>query len=289
MSETIGEIAGGLAEQAEAVCRHYLPAGRREGNLWRVGDVNNTPGRSLFVRLVGPASARNAAGRWRDAANDEHGDLIDLIKQARGLPTIAEALTEAKHFLGLSEIRRSKRCTNGDNSQSPYDPMTSVTRLVAESTPIEGTPAESYLRRRAIVRCIELDALRFHPRCPYRDPDTGQFSHLPAMLTLVTDLKGDLTGLQRTYLSPNGDGKAKLLAPRRSLGVIRRHGARFGVITNVGVFGEGVETVLSLKCAMPSLPMNAALSADNLAASRQRLVRAFAIRRCSCRTAHADG
>jgi hypothetical protein len=145
--------------------------------------------------------------------------------------------------------------------------MTSVTRLVAESTPIEGTPAESYLRRRAIVRCIELDALRFHPRCPYRDPDTGQFSHLPAMLTLVTDLKGDLTGLQRTYLSPNGDGKAKLLAPRRSLGVIRRHGARFGVITNVGVFGEGVETVLSLKCAMPSLPMNAALSADNLAAS----------------------
>jgi hypothetical protein len=166
MCETIGEIARQLAEQAEAVCRHYLPAGRRERHQWRVGDVNNTPGRSLFVRLVGQASGRNAAGRWRDAATDEHGDLIDLIKQACGLPTVAAALTEARRFLGLSTGGQSRRSTYSDNSDTSYNPMTSVTRLVAESTPINGTLAASYLRHRAIARCIELDALRFHPRSP---------------------------------------------------------------------------------------------------------------------------
>ncbi len=51
MSEPISELARRLAAQAEAVCRHYLPNGRREGRYWMVGDIYNTPGRSLFVRL----------------------------------------------------------------------------------------------------------------------------------------------------------------------------------------------------------------------------------------------
>ncbi len=145
--------------------------------------------------------------------------------------------------------------------------MASVARLVAESRPIAGTLAETYLRHRGIDCDLAIDALRFHPHCPYREPDAGQYAHWPALLSLVTDLEGGLTGLQRTYLSPDGDGKADVSAPRRSLGGIRRHGARFGAIHDVGVFGEGVETVLSLKRVLPKLPMVATLSADNLGAS----------------------
>lgn len=40
-----GDLARRLAENAEAVCRRYLSAGRRHGNYWLVGDVHNTPGR----------------------------------------------------------------------------------------------------------------------------------------------------------------------------------------------------------------------------------------------------
>jgi len=66
VADTASELAHKLAGQAEAVCRHYLPSGRRAGCYWLVGDVDNTPGRSLYVRLHGPTSGRGAAGHWRD-------------------------------------------------------------------------------------------------------------------------------------------------------------------------------------------------------------------------------
>jgi hypothetical protein len=55
-----------LAQNAESICRHYLPAGKREGSYWMVGDLQNNPGRSLFVRLTGPTSGQGAAGRWTE-------------------------------------------------------------------------------------------------------------------------------------------------------------------------------------------------------------------------------
>ena len=58
------DLARRLAQNAEAVCREYLSNGRREGVTWRVGDVDNTPGRSLMVRLTGPDSGKGAAGHW---------------------------------------------------------------------------------------------------------------------------------------------------------------------------------------------------------------------------------
>ena len=60
------DLAQRLGRQAEAVCRHYLSNGRREGRYWLVGDVRNTPGRSLFVRLSGPDSGKGASGKWTE-------------------------------------------------------------------------------------------------------------------------------------------------------------------------------------------------------------------------------
>ena len=60
------DLIRALAENAESVCRAYLPAGRREGSYWIVGDLQNNPGRSLFVRLTGPASGPGAAGKFSE-------------------------------------------------------------------------------------------------------------------------------------------------------------------------------------------------------------------------------
>src|SRR5580700_1889507 len=101
MSSDAAELARRLARDAEAVCRHYLSNGRREGRYWLVGDVANTSGRSLFVRLKGPNSGRGAAGKWTDAATGQHGDLLDLITMNRRLDCLRDAMEEARSFLSL--------------------------------------------------------------------------------------------------------------------------------------------------------------------------------------------
>ena len=86
------DLARRLARNAEAVCRHYLSNGHREGRYWLVGDVANTKGRSLFVRLSGPDHGKGAAGKWTDAATGEHGDLLDLIALSRGFDRLRDTL-----------------------------------------------------------------------------------------------------------------------------------------------------------------------------------------------------
>ena len=56
------DLARRLAEDSEAVCREYLSSGRRCGNYWMVGDVRNTPGRSMHVRLKD--TPKGPAGNW---------------------------------------------------------------------------------------------------------------------------------------------------------------------------------------------------------------------------------
>ena len=57
-------ISAALAAHAEAVCRHYLPQGRKQGRFWIAGNIDGNKGRSLFVRLSGPGTP----GKWTDAA-----------------------------------------------------------------------------------------------------------------------------------------------------------------------------------------------------------------------------
>ena len=59
------------------MCRHYLSNGRRVGNYWQVGDVRNTSGRSMFVRLKGVDAGRRA-GKWTDAATAQGARLIGI-------------------------------------------------------------------------------------------------------------------------------------------------------------------------------------------------------------------
>lgn len=323
----IADLVDDLARHAEAVCRHYLSNGRRAGNHWLVGDTANTPGRSLYVRLK--ANGKGAVGNWTDAATDEHGDLLDLIRETCRLRTFPEVVAEAQRFLGRSHpaLRVAKASTHSSHvvTRKPSDDSTalkglneaapnsdSACRLFAASQPINGTLAERYLGRRGITQFVGTDALRFHPRCFCRplDSDNDQprsdghdtndeggrhnadVQTLPALIAAITDEAGVITGVQRTYLDamavaiddPLDEhlGKAPVPSPRRALGDILCHGVRFGFghsldrplspqslfVDDVLAAGEGVETMLSLRMALPGMPLIAALSAGNLSALR---------------------
>jgi hypothetical protein len=91
------------------------------------------------------------------------------------------------------------------------------------------------------------------------------------MIASVTDLSGHLTGAHRTWLDPGGFseatlGKAPIDTPRRAMGDLLGHAVRFGVAGEVMAAGEGIETMLSLRCVLPAMPVVAALSAAHLSA-----------------------
>jgi hypothetical protein len=50
------------------------------------------------------------------------------------------------------------------------------------------------------------------------------------------------------------------------MGRLLGNGVRFGLVRDVVAVGEGIETMLALRCILPSLPMVAALSGGHLAA-----------------------
>ena len=146
MPDTASDLARRLARNAEAVCRHYLSNGGREGRYWLVGAVDNTPGRSLYVRLRGPESGRGAAGKWTDAATGIHGDLLDLIAANRGLDGVGAALDEARSFLSLPRPEPERF------EPAPTGSPEAARRLFAMSKPIAGTLAEAYLWERGMTR-----------------------------------------------------------------------------------------------------------------------------------------
>ncbi|MFZ5693280.1 MAG: DUF7146 domain-containing protein [Pseudomonadota bacterium] len=269
IAQSFSDLARLLARDAEAVCRYYLPAGRRAGNYWLVGDVNNNPGRSLYVRLKGPESGKGAAGRWTDAATGQHGDLLDLIRESCGLYEGRALADEARHFLNLPHEHIAPQAHPRATPARPRSPD-APRRLFAMSQPIRGTLADRYLQTRGILCGPRERALRFHPGCYYRDLDTGRTLVLPALIAAVTSLDGTITGVHRTWLDPSGTGKAPLAEPRRSLGEILGNGVRFGFAPGMAVpvmaAGEGLETMLSLGMVMPAMPAVAATSANHLAA-----------------------
>ena len=248
-----------LSENAEAVCRAYLPGGRRSGRYWIVGDVSGARGKSLFVRIAG-----DGCGYWTDAATAEHGDLLDLIRLNKGFNNFRDTIDEARSFL---RDPRPVRAAPAPERVRRRDTSVAARKLFASAGPVAGTLAETYLRGRGITARLDWPSLRFHPACYYRPEDENAPPEIrPALLGAVTALDGTLTGLQRTWLAHDGSGKAPVIEPRRAMGRILGNAVRFGKPDNVMAAGEGIETVLSLLSLFPALPMVAALSAAHLAA-----------------------
>ena len=249
-------LAAALGERAEAVCRQYLPHGRRQGRYWVAGDLDGARGRSLYVRLRPPGTP----GKWTDAATGEHGDLLDLVRHRSRAPTLRAALDEARAFLALPAAPAT-----GEGAGDAYDAAEAARRLWARCRAIDGTHAERYLHARGLARC-RFAALRFHPELRYREGPSVR--RLPALVAAVTGDEGAVTGVQRTWLDPRSPAKAGVASPRKALGRIYGLAVRFGRPADGALLlvGEGIETVLSLVTAVPDIDAAAALTAGSLGA-----------------------
>lgn len=117
-----------------------------------------------------------------------------------------------------------------------------------EAQTIAGTLAETYLREARSITCTLPETLRFHPECWHGATASRQ----PALVALVEG--GDGFALHRTYLRPDGTGKAALAPAKAMLGAVAGGAVRLAEAPGPLAVAEGIETALSLACGLLRRP-----------------------------------
>jgi hypothetical protein len=235
ISTRAAELSERLAQNAQAVCRHYLPAGRREGRYWMVGDVAGAPGRSLYVRLFETERGSNRQlGRCRDRRTWRSGRShpVQPATRATGRHHRRGRTLPQPAAIGSDDDRHCRQ-----SSPSPHEQDRQL--LPNDCSPPRSRSPDRWRQpicvSRGITHCIDLPALRFHPRCYYRPNDDDVPEHpaaFPALIAAVTDDDGVQTGTHRTWLDPSGnEGQGRIAAPgdgqhSRQRGPVRNCGRR---------------------------------------------------------------
>lgn len=120
--------------------------------------------------------------------------------------------------------------------------------LFAKSVSCEGTPVQTYLERRGLTGLLfgkMTNTLRCHRSALHSPSDT----HFPAMVAQIRGPKGEALGVHRTFLRPDGSGKADVTTPKMMLGPSAGGAVRFGPDARVLALAEGIETALSVSRA----------------------------------------
>jgi hypothetical protein len=155
-----------------------------------------------------------------------HGDVIDWLVATRQM-TFPEAV---RHLTdGARPDRTHHRPLRPPSAQQLARSRTAdiFLRCWNEGVDPAGTPVQTYLRSRGGLMVPQGAPIRFHPRCQRGARDLpGGPEYRPAMLALMTDpITGRPVGLHRTYLLPDGSGKApvvirgdRMLKPKMIIG-----------------------------------------------------------------------
>jgi hypothetical protein len=218
---------------------------------------------------------RNARG-WMACcpAHDDRTPSLSIADGAEGRilltcfagcswAAIRDAL-QARSFWTVGQQHGCPATSNGSRSRPPQlleagsDGLAVVKQIWRSATAVPGTVVEAYLQSRVIT-------VPAPPTLRYASlwlRESGR--SLPCMVAAVQGTNGHLTGLHRTYLRPDGRGKADVEPVKKMLGACRGGGVRLAPVGRRLALCEGIETGLSIRQVCPDLPVWCALSAGNL-------------------------
>jgi DNA primase len=190
-----------------------------------------------------------------------HGDVFRFVMLIENVD-FRTAVAKIAGGLGaeMPEARRVGTVSNIDLLSDREERNRKLAwRLWAAAGDPRGTPVERYLHRRSL-ELPPTPVLRWAARCWNRE--TGK--ELPAMLARVDGPDGKFAAVHRTWLLPNGSGKAALREPKWSLGPTRGAAVRLAALGPVLAVAEGIETALTAIVA--GAPAWAALSTSGMTA-----------------------
>jgi phage/plasmid primase-like uncharacterized protein len=132
-------------------------------------------------------------------------------------------------------------------------------KMFKSSQPAAGTVVETYLCSRGIDGAMP-QSVRFIPNAIH----TPSGERFPVMLAAVTGPDGhNVVAVHRTFLKPDGSGKADVTPAKMSLGPLKGNAVHLGVPDDTLLVAEGIETALSVQ-QVYGVPAWAALSATGM-------------------------
>jgi putative DNA primase/helicase len=219
------------------------------------GSQINAPGpghsprdRSLSVRLD-PSSPGGFV--VHSHAGDDPIVCKDYVRQRLGLPSWQSG-DEQDRRIEPRDVRTFDRdAVDQELEPRPRtdDDLLRIKRakqVWAEACDPRGTLAERYLQS----RCLQLpdsmagSVLRFHARCPWRNENTGNTEHVPALVVAFRSIDDDeITAVHRIALNPDGTKRG-----RRMLGLVHRAAVKLDPnVNDTLAIGEGVETCMAAR------------------------------------------
>lgn len=301
---TTREIADMLNDRAASIAPVLLPRGRRSacGRFWEAGSVHDEGAISKAATLkVNIAGTR--IGNWYDFnaggnPDDEKGDMLMLAAAVKfggwNAPEAKKkAILWAKSELGLDDLDPERLKTETRQAEARVAAGAEAAAKEKEkkraraaamwhgAVPGHGTPAEAYLKGRA----LDLAPLGRWPGSLRYMPDCwcmARRSKHPAMIACIMGLDGALLGVHRTYLDCSGGkggavAKAKVPNAKLSLGYYAGgciplwKGASAAPLKDIPagtpVFvSEGIEDGLTIALADPARRVVAGVALANIGA-----------------------
>jgi hypothetical protein len=177
-------------------------------------------------------------------------EIKDMVRAALGLEAWQPG-DERNRRIHPDRIKAWERAVDAEaeDERRTEDDLIRIRRaqeIWDEAGDPRGTPAQQYLREH---RKLDLGddlagkVLRFHPRCPWRDENTGRTLFLPAMIVAFRSMDDDtLTAIHRIALNPDGTKVG-----RRMLGVVHRAAVKLDPAVAELAVAEGVETAMAAR------------------------------------------
>jgi hypothetical protein len=273
--------------QIRAIAQHLLPNGRENCGYWEAGSIEGEPGKSLKVNLRGATR-----GLWTDfsaakGSPSYSGNVIQLVAQVQFGGNVGEACKWLRRWLGIDNLdpealakskataQRAAASADKDAVERAEKNRRRAHQLFLSADPYPDTIVETYLCSRGIdFRKADLNApgaIRYAPRAYCAEVRKD----LPAMVAPIVGLDGRHLGTHRTWLAPDGVGKAMLVEAKKSIGKYQggfiplwkgQHKCALKDLppSTPIYISEGIEDGLSVALARPSLRIIAGVSLSNI-------------------------